>query len=154
MCRERISNLTSSFDVIMPICKIHIVTSCLLYISFTKITLDLCLQSWKGWSYNSLPRSTEATYILPGFFFLCEYILTNKDKTMLADLSCQRQQALFCLASQGNIMVLLFANMIQIFMLLKNPNMHLLPHSAELFLYIMKKVKTCTVFCVSIRIAS
>ena len=64
--------------------------SCSLHTSFTMIILDRCPKLWKEWSNNSLPRSTEATDIL------------TKHKTNLADLSCQRQQALFCLDSQGS----------------------------------------------------
>ena len=71
---------------------------------------------------------TEATDILPGFF--CEkkkkkkYLLTNKHQIKIADLSCQRQQAYLLKLSNklySTIMVLLFANLMQIVLILTHP---------------------------------
>ena len=35
-------------------------------------------------------------------WIFCEHLLTNKHKTKITDLSCQRQHALFCFDSQGS----------------------------------------------------
>ena len=59
-------------------------------------------------SFVRIHGKSEGTFLCqeelkPLIFFMnfCEHLLTNKHKTKLADLSCQRQQALFFLDSQG-----------------------------------------------------
>ena len=98
-----IVHLSSSLDVrvIMSLCIIHIVISCSLHISFTRIIFVqshvkiedpvLCQEELKQLIF----------FLYFFFFFFCKHLLINKHKTKLADLSCQRQLALLCLDFQG-----------------------------------------------------
>ena len=74
--RKRNSNLSSSFEVIMPLCIFHIVISCSLQISPSQGLPLTFVRSYAKTKFTIfLPRSTETTHILPGFF--CEHLLTS-----------------------------------------------------------------------------
>ena len=123
----------------------------------SRITLNLCLKSWKEWSYRSSQRSTEASCFFVVFF--CEHLRTNKHKTKLADLSKatgNRPYFVYILREAILIiMVLLFANKfawckytcywqtpIQCVVLSTtiNPYKRILPHSVELLFFMLSEV--------------
>ena len=121
----------------MPLCIFHIVISCSRHISFTRITLDLC----HGKSEVTF-LCQEALKLLIFFLDFCERLLTIKYKTKLADIKLSEATNLILLGFSGKlyspIMVLLFANIMQIFQLLKISYACILPRSAELQLTITK----------------